>query len=203
MKPEAPRLSHKTLLLLGLLREGPMTGYDLNRIVLAHGHLYADLKKGNIYHLLEALQRNGYVSVKTQAGARGPRGERLIYKLTSAGEQGFVRLVREVLSSFEPSDVGLASAIVYLPVLGQEEALALLEQRRELVATRLRDVSDEISPVSNELLRLAGQHLVTIIESELKWVDAALEVVRRATWVKRPAKPPAHRTKARPRPRGA
>jgi DNA-binding PadR family transcriptional regulator len=180
--PSKLQLSHKTLLLLGLLRDHQMTGYDLNRIVLAHGHLYADLKKGNIYHLLDGLARQGYVSVTAQAGARGPRGERLLYKLTAGGRKAFVQLLREVLTTFQPADVGMASAIVYLPALEKAEAVALLRQRREVVEKRLREVTDELSPIDDRLLRLAGQHLIGAIEAELRWVTAAEKAVGRGAW---------------------
>jgi DNA-binding transcriptional ArsR family regulator len=78
---------HKRLLLLGLLRHGPLSGYELNRIVRAHGDLYADLKKANIYYLLTRLAEDGLVEVEVQPGARGRRGERLVYRLTAVGKR--------------------------------------------------------------------------------------------------------------------
>ena len=182
MSTETSRLSHKALLLLGMLFREPMTGYDLNRIVRAHGHLYADLKKGNIYHLLDGLARQGYLHVTVQPGARGPRGERLIYELTQAGHQAFLRLLREVLTSFEPAFAGLASAVVFLPELDRDEAMSLLRRRRELVAERRRLVDGELSTLEGALLRLAGDHLLATIDAELAWVEEALRVVERTPW---------------------
>jgi DNA-binding PadR family transcriptional regulator len=188
MQTENARLSHKALLLLGLLLERPMTGYDLNRIVRAHGQLYADLKKSNIYHLLDGLARQGYLDVTAQPGARGPRRERLLYELTPAGREAFHNLLREVLTSYEPAFAGLASAVVFLPQLGKEEALALLRQRRELVAERRRLVAGELSGLEGGLVRLAGDHLLATIDAELAWVGEALVVVQ-TRW---PGRPEAH-----------
>jgi DNA-binding PadR family transcriptional regulator len=195
MGTETSRLSHKALLLLGLLLQSPMTGYDVNRIVRAHGHLYADLKKGNIYHLLDGLARQGHLHVSVQPGARGPRRERLVYELTGAGREAFHQLLREVLTSFEPAFVGLASAVVFLPELEREEALALLRQRRELVGERRRLVAGELSVSEGALLRLAGDHLLATIDTELTWVHEALEVVARTQWP--------GRLRAHPEPDGA
>ena len=64
---------HKELLLLGLLQSGHNTGYELHRIVTAHGELYTDLKKGNVYYLLERLAADGALTVTAEPGARGPR----------------------------------------------------------------------------------------------------------------------------------
>ena len=182
MRTGTSRLSHKALLLLGLLLQGPMTGYDLNRIVRAHGHLYADLKKGNIYHLLDGLARQGHLDVTVQPGARGPRRERLVYELTPSGREAFRQLLREVMTSFEPAFAGLASAVVFLPELERQEALALLRRRRELIGERRRVVAGELSSLDGGLLRLAGDHLLAAIDTELAWVDKALGVVEQTPW---------------------
>ncbi len=89
---------HKILLLLGLLLRRPLHGYELHRIVRAHGELYADLKKGNLYYLLDRLAAEGYLKVQAEPGTRGARGERVIYELTDQGRARFKTLLREVLS---------------------------------------------------------------------------------------------------------
>ena len=81
---------HKILLLLGLLLRRPLHGYELHRIVRAHGELYADLKKGNLYYLLDRLAAEGYLKVQAEPGTRGARGERVIYELTDQGRARFV-----------------------------------------------------------------------------------------------------------------
>jgi DNA-binding PadR family transcriptional regulator len=179
---ERLHLSHKAVLLLGLLRNGPMTGYDLNRIVRAHGNLYADLKKGNIYHLLDGLARQGLLQVEVEPGARGPRGERLVYRLTEQGREAFLELLREVVVSFEPADAGLSSAVVFLAELGTAQALELLRRRRELVGERRRNVAAELAGVQGPMVRLAVDHLVKTIDAELSWVEEALRVVGGTDW---------------------
>jgi DNA-binding PadR family transcriptional regulator len=174
---DAPRLSHKALLLLGLLRYQPMTGYELNRIVRAYGLLFADLKKGNIYHLLDGLARQGHLTVTAEPGARGPRRERLVYELTVGGHSAFLALLREVMTAFEPADTGLASAVVFLPELDRDEGLALLGRRREVVSERRRVVAEELATREGSLVRLAVEHLLAAIDAELGWIDQALGVV--------------------------
>ena len=85
---------HKALLVLGLLQGGPKTGYDLHRIVRAHGELYTDLKKANLYYLLERLAAEGYLEMEAKPGGRGPRRERLVYALTPRGRERFGELLR-------------------------------------------------------------------------------------------------------------
>jgi DNA-binding PadR family transcriptional regulator len=178
--PDVP-LSHKALLLLGLLRRGPMTGYDLNRIVRSHGPLYADLKKGNIYHLLDRLARQGHLTITVEHGARGPRGERLVYELTPSGRQALLRLVRQAITRFEPADTGLAGAVVFLSELDQEEAARVLRRRRDVIRER-RAFAAELGVLRQPLSRLAGAHQLARIDAELAWVTEAIACVEAGRW---------------------
>ena len=170
---------HKTLLLLGLLRNGPRTGYDLHRIIESHGELYADLKKANIYYLLDRLARDGYLDVQTEAGARGPRGERLIYSLNDRGRAHFHELLEQVLRSYEPVPSSIGAAIVFLPHLPPGAAVRLLEERRERVSRRRAEVAAQASgAVCDTLTGLAMDHLLALIDADLAWTDRALARLR-------------------------
>ncbi len=178
---EAP-VSHKALLLLGLLRRGPLTGYDLNRIVRSHGPLYADLKKGNIYHLLGRLARQGHLLVTVESGARGPRGERLLYELTSSGRDALLYLVRRAITAFEPADTGIASAVVFLSELDRDEAARLLGERRDVILDRRRRAVDELGVLTGPFSRLAADHQLVLIDAELAWVERVIALIRGGDW---------------------
>jgi DNA-binding PadR family transcriptional regulator len=170
---------HKNLLLLGLLLDGPQTGYNLYRIVRGHGDLYADLKKANVYYLLDHLAEYGYLEVRAEPGARGPRGERLIYSLTDKGREKFNELLRHLLRTYEPVPSNIGAAVVLLPNLPPAEAIALLEERRRGVAERRAQVaafrSDE---AGDTLVGLALDHLLAHIDADLAWTDRALDRLR-------------------------
>jgi DNA-binding PadR family transcriptional regulator len=165
---------HKELHLLGLLRAGPRTGYDLHRIVVAHGELYADLKKGNVYYLLERLAQAGALQVTTEAGAPGPRRERLIYALTEQGRQRFHALLREVVREYEPAHSGVEVGMIFLSSLEPGEAVALLRERRERVIARRAVVERETHEADRLPVQLARDHLLSLIDAELGWIDRTL-----------------------------
>ncbi len=177
---------HKTLLVLGMLLHGSLYGYEMHRIVRAHGELYADLKKANLYYLLEHLARDGYLSVEAEAGARGARGERLIYALTDKGRARFSELLREVMLSYEPVHTGIGTAVVFLAELPTAEGIALLEQRRRIMTERRAQIADEMGGLLNDeapadnasnreiLVRIAADHLVSLIDAELAWIARSL-----------------------------
>ena len=164
---------HKRLLLLGFLRERPLTGYEVSRLVAAHGGLYSDLKKGNVYYLLDRLAREGLVSVKTEAGARGPRGERLVYSITAAGRRELVGLLRKEIETYEPLHSGIEVAVVLLDELPTSEGRALLE-------TRLRAVEDAVGKLrlslgaAGSVPGSAGDHMLELGEAERRWLARAI-----------------------------
>jgi DNA-binding PadR family transcriptional regulator len=134
---------HKSLLILGLLVQGPLHGYELHRIVRAHGELYTDLKKANLYYLLDRLAAEGYLTVHAEPGTRGRRGERLVYALTDLGQAHFETLLREVMRTYAPVHTGVDVAVVFLAYVPPAEATILLRERRSSIAERRAHVGAE------------------------------------------------------------
>lgn len=174
------REMHKVLQILGLLQNGPKTGYELHRIVSAHGRLYADLKKGNVYYLLDRLASEGYLDVRTESGARGPRGERLVYSLTDRGRERFDELLRQILRTYEPVTSNIGSAVVFLPHLTVTEVIALLTERRESIVERRAEVVSRNPPdIRDTLVGLSFDHLLALMDADLAWTDKVLERLQR------------------------
>ena len=167
---------HKTLLILGLLLRGPLHGYEIHRIVRAHGALYTDLKKANLYYLLDRLQQDGALTVHAEPGARGARGERLIYALTNQGRARFFDLLRAILRTFDPVHTGVDVAVVFLAQLPPAEAVTLLQERRQVVGARRAQVAAELGDltVGNGWSAIAADHLLSLIDAEQAWLDRAL-----------------------------
>jgi DNA-binding PadR family transcriptional regulator len=182
---------HKALLLLGLLLRGPLYGYELHRIVRAHGELYADLKKGNLYYLLERLAEEGFLEMKAETGARGARGERLIYELTERGRARFVELLHEVMQSYEPVHMGVDTAVVFLSYLSPAEGLRLFIERRQNVAARreavVADLGDQAK--NGALVRIASDHLLSLVDAELAWIDRSLAYLQEIGWANQADRP--------------
>jgi len=175
---------HKELLLLGLLRQGPMYGYELHRIVQAHGALYSDMKKANLYYLLDRLAGSGCLTVQAEPGMRGARGERLVYTITAAGRERFGELLREVMRSYEPEHNGVDVAVVFLSHLPASEAIGLLAERQQAVAERRAQVAAELGdPAAHGPLRqIAADHLLSQIDAELDWIARSLAYLREVVW---------------------
>src|SRR5260221_8688259 len=160
---------HKELHILGLLQSGPLTGYDLHRIVVVHGELFTDLKKGNVYYLLERLAARGALQVTAEAGARGPRRERLIYALTDQGRQRFHHLLREVVRTYDVAHSGVEVGMFFLPYLEPQDAIHLLQERREAVHTHRALIEREAGGRAQIHQHVDPAHLICLEKSELVW----------------------------------
>jgi DNA-binding PadR family transcriptional regulator len=167
-------------MVLGLLQAGPKHGYELHRIVVAHGTLYADFKKPTLYHLLHRLTVQGAVEVHAEGGTRGRRGERLVFALTPAGATKFKDLLRNALSTYDPTQTAFEMATAYLPWIPQKEAAALLAKRREAIEARHAEVVSELDhltsePASQRLAArsLATDHALSLLDAELAWMERA------------------------------
>lgn len=167
---------HKELIVLGLLGRAPQHGHELHRIVRAHGELYADLKKANLYHLLERLEKQGCLKVKRESGARGRRGERLVYAITAKGRRHFMTLLRRVLQNYETPHSGVEVAAVFIPRLPPGEALELLRERRHAVAERQAMLERDFAGFSQRgpAARISADHILSMNAAELAWIDRAL-----------------------------
>jgi DNA-binding PadR family transcriptional regulator len=170
---------HKDLHLLGLLQMGPKTGYQLHRITKAHGELYTDLKKGNVYYLLDRMARSGELEVTAEAGAPGPRRERLVYAITESGRARFHELLREVLRTYDLPHTGVEVGMVFLPYLEVGEVTHLLSERRAAVLERRAAVAGEIEPSEHGHVSLAQDHLLCLIDAELSWIDRTVDLLQR------------------------
>jgi DNA-binding PadR family transcriptional regulator len=174
---------HKELLILGLAgSRGPISGYDIHRIVRAHGDFFTDLKKPNMYYLLGRLAESGYLRVRAEPGTRGRRGERLLYKLTPKGRQRFHELLRVQLQRYDTVHTGIEVAVIFLSQLSQKSALALMKKRRAVVEKHQRTATQALGDISKRgtLAKISADHLLMLINAEVEWLKGAITTLEHA-----------------------
>ena len=165
------------LLLLGMLRQQQMHGYQLFEFIDRDMSTCVDLKKPTAYYLLNRMAQDGWIEERQEQ--EGNRPPRKVYRLTSQGETAFQNLLRENLSSYHApgftGDIGLA----FLDSLEPAEALALLKQRHAAIATELSLA--EQAPQHQGSLQWMIEHQIYHQKAELAWVEVLLErLVKRA-----------------------
>jgi DNA-binding PadR family transcriptional regulator len=160
----------RELLLLGLLRQEGMHGYQLAEFIQKDLASCTSLKKSAAYYVLDRMEQEGWISRITER--EGNRPERYVYSITPAGEIAFQRLLRENLATYQPptfeSDIGLA----FMDALPREEAHRLLLRRREALATHL--AATEAAPLHPGSQQLVIEHLRHHLAAELVWLNGVL-----------------------------
>lgn len=160
----------RELLLLGLLRQQEMHGYQLHEFIDRYLQTCVDIKKSTAYYLLDKLAQGGFVT--QTAHQKGNRPPRRVYRLTPAGETHFQELLRQNLAAHLPvhlrGDVGVA----FLDQLPGEEAVALLQQRQERMNEALA-AAQQVPPHAGSMQLIIAHH-VAHLKAEIAWLDALI-----------------------------
>ena len=155
-------LSH---VLLGLLSDGPSTGYDLARTLDSELSPHWRAEISQIYPELARLRRAGYVLLRVLGPRRGPR--RNLYRITAAGRRELRRWLAEAPPPPRCRDEGMVR-MAFLGVLPPEERRAAILAYDRTLAEEARRLStgEELSPVRRDVRRGAVERL----EATRKWL---------------------------------
>ncbi|HEX2906909.1 MAG TPA: PadR family transcriptional regulator [Phototrophicaceae bacterium] len=160
----------RELLLLGLLRQADMHGYQLHEFINQNMASCVELKKPTAYYLLDKMAESGWITqTEIQEGNRPPRR---VYQVTPEGEAVFQRLLRENLAAHLPQrfagDIGLA----FLDSLPPAEARTYLLERRKALAAEVE--AAQAIPAHAGSMQLVIDHLRYHLTAELRWLDEVL-----------------------------
>jgi len=168
-------LTNNDLLVLGLLLDRPMHGYEVSRYLKAEGVTsWFDISTAAVYYSLNKLRREGLVSEMHS----GHRGEKSVYRATEKGREQFFAGMEDVLGSRDPVHFEYDLGIFLLNKLPQERALPLLEQRLAFLHQRQStlDALIEEERTSGEALRVAIlEHAASWTRVERQWLGSIVE----------------------------
>ncbi|MCA9992374.1 MAG: PadR family transcriptional regulator [Pseudomonadales bacterium] len=158
----------RELLLLGLLRQEGMHGYQLHDFIESFMQTCVDLKKSTAYYLLDKLAQAGLVDQTEER--EGNRPVRRVYHLTPAGEAMYQQLLRENLSGYQPARFAGNVGLTFLDDLPAGEAIYHLQQRRTQLAAALSQAQQ--APRHKGSLQLIIEHQIMHLQAELTWLDS-------------------------------
>lgn len=178
---------YKQVMLLGLLMERPMYGQQIREVIERHHDLFADIiKKPTIYYQLDRLAQDGYLEVRREAVEAPGTGyaheelaprERDVYYITDKGRQRFLALLRETLEEYSPTLSGVDACFFFLSYISTNEAVALLEERRQRVAAYRALVLQETHniEIQDDAHQLVNDHKLALLDAELAWLARTIE----------------------------
>lgn len=85
---------HIDTIILSLLRDEDMYGYEIAKFVREKSEEQFELKEGTLYLSLKRLEKNMWIE-SYWGDEQGPGGRRKYYRLTPSGEEGFEQKRKE------------------------------------------------------------------------------------------------------------
>jgi PadR family transcriptional regulator AphA len=138
-------LSATAYVILGMLRKGPMSGYEIKALVDNSTRFFWAASYGQIYPELKRLSAAGLVE-----GLDSPTGgrKRTVYEVTADGEEELKAWLRQPPEVFEMRDEGLLK-LFFADALPAAEAIEIVREmraRREAVNRQLRELEPSKDP---------------------------------------------------------
>ena len=161
------RRSPLALAILGLLENGPMHPYGIQRLIRQWG-------KDQVVN--DRLEEAGFITAGgTERDERYP--ERTTYHLTGTGRAVSRQWLAEIISAPRNEFPEFPAALSFLMLLTPGTAGELLGHRRDLLAQRIADLDAELTaefegaPLPRVAL-VEIEYLHAVTSAELRWVTA-------------------------------
>lgn len=160
--------------LLGLLTQGPLHGYDLKKAYDLRFPSAKPVAFGQVYSALAKLTEAGLTEIARTQTDGGP--ERTVYAITSSGTDH----LQSWLNETEPAGPYPAEELVRKTVislqLGNDTAAFLQQQRAEHLAT-MHDLMGSLAETREISAVVALDHAIFHLDADLRWLDTAIERV--------------------------
>jgi PadR family transcriptional regulator AphA len=170
------KLSNTAYVILGLLRKGPKSGYEIKSFVDRSVRFFWTASYGQIYPELRKLAEAGLIEGKpTPQGGR----KRTVYRLTAEGRRELRRWLDEPPEVFELRDEGLLK--LFFAGASPDAARKAIEAKRAANEETLRQLS-EIEPMAkaapDRFPDMVLRYGVAWSEFIIEWCDSALAELR-------------------------
>lgn len=175
-------LTKNDLLVLGMLLDRPMHGYEISRHIKAEGVTnWFDISTAAVYYSLNKLSR---LSLISEARSRVGSSEKSVYRVTEQGREEFFAGMEETLTSKEPIHSEYDLGIFLLNKLPQARAQELLEERLSFLTDWFayleqeleKERADDGKPLQVAIL----EHSVAYASMEIDWLTGIINQLRGA-----------------------
>jgi DNA-binding PadR family transcriptional regulator len=175
------------LVILGVLRERPLHGYEIKHIIEEHMGDWTNIAFGSIYFALKKLSEEGFVE-KAGVEQEGGRPSRTIYQITEAGRAEFLRLLREVWGEAERHYYAIDIGLAFAGALPREEVKGYLKERIAQLEAIVRHVDEHrteqmAQPEVPAVAAAVFDHGLAHFRAELDWTRDLLVKVEEGAYL--------------------
>jgi DNA-binding PadR family transcriptional regulator len=167
------RVPKVEVVVLGLLAEEPLYGYDLLELFRARSMgFWVEIGKASVYQTLRRLEERGFITGKAQQGTDGP--DRRVYRITRPGRDRLHSGLADRFAELAPYETEAGTALGFAGLLTASELRRALDEReqavRDLLAAargeRRRDAGQVDRALSDALL----ERQEALAKAELAWI---------------------------------
>ncbi len=174
------------LVILGLLRDQDLYGYEIKQIIEEHMADWTSIAFGSIYFALDKMAEEGLVK-KVGTEQKGGRPSRSVYEITEVGRAEFMRLLRQVWREPERSYFALDIGLFFMPALPLDEIKAYLGERLAYLDAAIQGLSahraEQLAQAGTARLAAAiFDHAQAHLQAELDWTGDLLDKIERGEY---------------------
>lgn len=158
--------------ILGLLREGPMHGYELKQRLVDLG--FWRISFGSVYPALRRLDKQGWVQVSPGAGRRKE------YQITAEGKEHFQQILEDEASEVE-NTTAFHVRLAFFRYMEPATRIGFLERRKAVLRERIATVKQSLRKTADRVDRYTQalmEHGMIAAEADVAWLDDLIESER-------------------------
>lgn len=162
---------HEGMLLALVLREGPVTAYQLFRFFEQSPITSINASKGQLYPAIARMKKRGLLDARKVAGD-GRNSEELT--ITDAGRAAVRDWARAIDGSHIVLDDPLRTRMLFFDVLTREERLEWVARAKELVKHKQAAVDEYNRSVDIPYQQFAYKSIIDALKVRVDWLDELL-----------------------------
>jgi DNA-binding PadR family transcriptional regulator len=174
------------MVILGLLRDRPLYGYEIKQIIEEHMNDWTSIAFGSIYFALDKLAEEKFVE-KISIEKDGNRPSRSVYQITYTGREEFLRLLRENWQTVERQYFSIDICLFFLESLELSEVKKYLYNRQNVLQYTDNYIqkhheeqldNPDVPPLADAIFNHAMLHN----QAELEWVSGLIKKIENGSF---------------------
>jgi DNA-binding PadR family transcriptional regulator len=175
-------VSKVEVVVLGLLDEEPLYGYDLlERFRARSMGFWVEVGRASVYQSLHRLEASGFISGRERDGSTAP--DRRVYRITKAGKTRLREGLRERFEDLRPYETEAGTALGFLGSLSAVDTRKAFNARETAVNDLLSAIRDERSRTAGDRARGVANAMLdrqeSLARAELSWLRSARSKLKR------------------------
>jgi DNA-binding PadR family transcriptional regulator len=158
------------LIILGILKKNPSTGYDIKKFIEKELGIFSNIDTHSIYYPLRKMEKEGLVEKRE---IREAHLKKYIYCITPKGEREFLHLAKDTFLSERRPFIDIDIPLYFLSFLNKQEVLPLLRLRLRFLIKVKRWLLGK-----KKELREAPKNIQLLLQHHLKLATAEKSFIK-------------------------